>query len=221
MAILTHMCPHCGTDRLGMRVVAATTFGTDWVAYLQCPKCNLPAAARCRAGRSGAIGSQTWASHGSFHGDFLESGWAIVDFWPAVPKPLIPELLPPDIERVYMQAERNFPTAGNEEAAGIMYGKALDIGLKKIDPGLSGMLGPRIKKLAEAGKLTSDIAEWSGRIRDIRNDATHEETPITRGTQRSAAFHRNGPSLFVLPPQPSQEATRRKFALGDAMIRSR
>jgi hypothetical protein len=42
------------------------------------------------------------------------------------------------------------------------------------------MLGPRIKKLASAGKLTPDIAEWSDHIRDIRNDATHEEEPISK-----------------------------------------
>jgi hypothetical protein len=54
---------------------------------------------------------------------------------------LIPEYLPPEIERIYIQGERNFPTEGNEDAAGTMYRKALDIGLKQIDPGLTGMLG--------------------------------------------------------------------------------
>ena len=61
-----------------------------------------------------------------------------------------------------------------------MYGKALDIGLKKIDPALSGMLGQKIKKLTDGGKLTKDISEWSGHIRDIRNEAVHEEAPISR-----------------------------------------
>ena len=121
-----------------------------------------------------------WQNYQQFPGDFLEVGWVIAKFWPEVPGPLIPELLPPDIERIYLQAERNFPVSGNEEAAGTMYGKALDISLKKIDPTLTGMLGPRIEKLARDGKLTPDIAEWSRHIRDIRNDAVHEEDPITR-----------------------------------------
>jgi hypothetical protein len=107
-------------------------------------------------------------------------GWFADQFWPEAPKPVVPEHLPPDVTRIYLQAERNFPVGGNEEAAGIMYGKALDIGLKKIDATLTGMLGQKIKRLSEAGKLTSDIAEWSGHIRDIRNDATHEENPISR-----------------------------------------
>ncbi len=93
---------------------------------------------------------------------------------------MIPELLPPDVERIYLQAERNFPIKGNEEAAGAMYGKSLDIGLKKIDPKLTGMLGQKIKKLSADGKLTTDISEWSQQIRDIRNDAVHEEDPVTR-----------------------------------------
>ncbi len=61
-----------------------------------------------------------------------------------------------------------------------MYRKALDIGLKKIDPSKSGMLGPRIKALATDGKLTSDIAVWSDTVRDVGNEAAHEEDPITR-----------------------------------------
>jgi hypothetical protein len=42
------------------------------------------------------------------------------------------------------------------------------------------MLGAKIKKLAASGKLTTDLAEWSDHIRDLGNDATHEETPLTR-----------------------------------------
>jgi len=113
-------------------------------------------------------------------GDITSFHWEIIDFWPEAPGPLIPELLPPDVERVYLQAERNFPIAGNEEAAGTMYRKALDIGLKKIDPSQSGMLGPRIQKLSDAGKLTADIAVWSKTVKDVGNDAAHEEAPITR-----------------------------------------
>ncbi len=61
-----------------------------------------------------------------------------------------------------------------------MYRKALDVSLKKIDPALAGMLGQKIKKLAASGKLTKEIAEWSDSIRDIGNDAAHEEAPISR-----------------------------------------
>src|SRR5262245_22031825 len=44
----------------------------------------------------------------------------------------------------------------------------------------AGMLGPRIKRLAAAGKLTADIAEWSDHVRDVGNEPDHEERPVTR-----------------------------------------
>jgi hypothetical protein len=108
------------------------------------------------------------------------AGWEIVGFWLAPPAPEIPEYLPPDIERIYLQGERNFPVNGNEEAAGAMYRKALDIGLKKIDPHLTGTLGNKIRVLATTGKLTPDIVEWSEHVRDLGNEAVHEETPPSR-----------------------------------------
>ncbi len=176
MSILTHMCPHCTTDKMGLRVVAVTTIAPfDHVLHLSCPKCNLPSSARVNPSRSSPAHNFMEAL-----GDIRDLGWRIVSFWPDPPKPVIPELLPPDVERIYLQAERNFPIDGNEEAAGTMYGKALDIGLKKIDPTLSGMLGQKIKKLSASGKITADISEWSGHIRDMRNDAAHEEAPISR-----------------------------------------
>jgi hypothetical protein len=146
--------------------------------HLDCPRCRMPSAALIEKNnrQQGYQFPQVVAQAMNV----LDLDYAIKGFWPTVPEPSIPELLPPDIVRVYLQAERNFPIAGNEEAAGTMYRKALDVGLKKIDPSLTGMLGPKIKTLAAAGKLTNDIAVWSDNIRDLGNDAAHEESPITR-----------------------------------------
>ncbi|KRR25946.1 hypothetical protein CQ13_23265 [Bradyrhizobium retamae] len=104
----------------------------------------------------------------------------VEEFWPEAPGPVIPENMPSDVERIYLQAERNFPTEGNEEAAGTMYRKALDVGLKKIDVTVTGTLAARIKKLATNGKLTADIAEWADHVRDLGNEAAHEDAPPTR-----------------------------------------
>jgi hypothetical protein len=176
MAIITHMCPHCRTDHMGLRVAAFSPLGNaDGVAHLDCPKCNYPSCALVRG--NGAVAMNHWQNHS---GDVAHLAWSVTEFWPAIPGPLIPENLPPDVERVYLQAERNFPIDGNEEAAGTMYRKALDIGLKKIDPTATGMLKAKIKKLAAEGKLTADIAEWSDHVRDLGNEAAHEEDPPTR-----------------------------------------
>jgi hypothetical protein len=42
------------------------------------------------------------------------------------------------------------------------------------------VLAVRIKKLATTSKLTPDIAEWADHVRDLGNDAAHEEVPPTR-----------------------------------------
>jgi Domain of unknown function (DUF4145) len=181
MAILAHQCPHdgCLTSNIGLLIVAVTRVKSEWrgVVHLQCPKCLMPSAAliikRKHQGEQLAHINNT-------AGDVTDLGFEIEKFWPDPPRPEVPELLPPDVVRVYVQAERNFVIDGNEEAAGTMYRKALDIGLKKIDPNLSGMLGPRIQKLAKAGKLTADIAAWSDNVRDAGNEAAHGEMPITR-----------------------------------------
>ena len=181
MAILAHQCPHpkCLTVNIGLIVVATNHVRNRFsgIVHLQCPKCSLPSAAYVIKEKQAPPSLDNIRSE---DGDVLSMGFVIKHFWPEPPKPNVPELLPPDVARIYLQAERNFTMEGNEEAAGMMYRKALDIGLKKIDPSLSGMLGQKIKKLADAGKLTVDIATWSAAVRDDGNEAAHEEQPITR-----------------------------------------
>jgi hypothetical protein len=176
MAIITHVCPHCKTDHIGLRIVALTRNGNQPIVHLTCPKCDLPSSAKLSL-INPTLGIDQWAQ---WPGDYLQMGYGVERFWPEPPKPQIPELIHPDIDRVYLQAERNFVIEGNEEAAGMMYRKALDIGLKKIDSSLKGMLGARIKTLAKDGRLTASIAEWSDDVKTLGNDAAHEEAAIGR-----------------------------------------
>jgi hypothetical protein len=136
-----------------------------------------------------------------FNGDLTEAGWKIEKFWPEPPGPVIPELLPPEVERIYLQGERNFPTEGNEEAAGTMYRKALDIGLKIIDPAVTGTLKARIAALVGQNKLTPSLGEWADQIRLLGNDTAHE---IDQPTREELAALRNFSDLvlrylFTLP----------------------
>jgi hypothetical protein len=178
MAILTYKCPHCLTEKIALQCWKGFDFG-NWqtTVHLECPKCHLPSCALLVA----PSGAQIHAGNiDQFSGDVLDTNWKVREFWPEPPGPLIPEQLPPEVERIYLQAERNYPVEGNEEAAGTMYRKVLDVGLKKIDPDAKGVLAVRIKKLASANKLTPDIAEWADHVRDLGNDAAHEEAPPTR-----------------------------------------
>jgi Domain of unknown function (DUF4145) len=114
-------------------------------------------------------------------GDLTQHGWQVFSFWPVAPGPLIPEHLPPEVERVYLQAERNFPISGNEEAAGTMYRKALDVGLKIIDPSVTtGVLKARIATLVQRNLLTPALGEWAEQIRLLGNEAAHEIDQPTR-----------------------------------------
>jgi hypothetical protein len=179
MLIFTHQCPHCATDHIGLKIVNWKKTGEyRYVTNFLCPRCDLPSGAIF--GPNSTVTPFEHLLRNNDGADVSDYGWGAIDFWPSSPQPEIPENLPPEIARVYLQAERNFPTEGNEDASGTMYRKALDIGLKRIDPSLTGSLAVRIKKLASCGKVTAEIAEWSDCIRDIGNDAAHEETPLSR-----------------------------------------
>jgi Domain of unknown function (DUF4145) len=178
MGILRYNCPHCVTENIALNVVWSGTVTTNsqlMALCLRCPKCEFPSAAILLKNDP----KPQWQAGHDYPGDPQDMDWSILRLWPEPPKPTIPESLPPDIERIYLQAERNFPIAGNEEAAGTMYRKALDVGLKRIDPSAKGTLAARIQALAANHKLTPDIAEWSDHIRDLGNDAAHEDSPPT------------------------------------------
>lgn len=179
MLIFTHQCPHCATDHIGLHIVNWKKVAEyRYVANFLCPRCDLPSGAMFTPNRS--VTPFEHLSRNNDGADVSDYGWEAMGFWPSVSEPEIPENLPPEVTRIYLQAERNFPMEGNEEAAGTMYRKALDIGLKRIDPKLDGTLAARIRKLSAAGKIPTDVAEWSSCVREIGNDAAHEETPVTR-----------------------------------------
>ena len=79
--------------------------------------------------------------------DLTVRSWQVKQLWAICSRAQGPRSLPTDVARIYLQAERDFPMKGNEEAAGTMYRKALDVGLKKIDATATGTLAARIKKL--------------------------------------------------------------------------
>lgn len=180
MATIKHECPHCRVKDMALVVSTWTPHsGTRYagIAHLTCPRCSLPSAAKIEARQGGGEYNQLIQNGGD---PTYNSPWAISNFWPRPSGPEVPDNLPEDVNRIYLQAESNFAINGNEEAAGTMYRKALDVGLKKIDTALTGTLGQKIQSLTKSGKLTSDILEWSTHVRDLGNDAAHEEIPPTR-----------------------------------------
>ena len=91
--------------------------------------------------------------------------------------------------------------SGNYDAAGSMFRKALDTGLKSKFPAIQGNLKVRINEAAKGGGLTPELAEWAHQIRLGGNDAAHEEEPFSKhdakdlGTFTYLVFQ----YLFMLP----------------------
>ena len=68
---------------------------------------------------------------------------------------------------------------GAWDAAGSMFRKVLDTGLKSKFSSHKGRLVDRIEKAAKQGELTPELAKWAHQIRIDGNDAAHEEKPFS------------------------------------------
>ena len=91
-----------------------------------------------------------------------------------------PEYTPASVANFFGQGMDNLH--GNWDAAGTMFRKALDVGLKAKFPDISRTLSlfQRIEKAEETGGLTPELAEWAHQIRLDGNDAAHEEEPFSK-----------------------------------------
>ena len=118
-----------------------------------------------------------------------------------------PDHTPANVGSFYKQGMENL--SKNWDAAGTMFRKALEAGIKSKWPSVTGSLFHRIDCVAAQGGLTEDMKEWTHQIRLIGNDAAHEEEPIGRNqAQDIATFTR----LFLLYaftlPRMLEEARR-------------
>ena len=177
MSTFTHKCPHCLTEHIALQIVAATPLSVnDGFIHLSCPKCHHPSCARIGLARGGGLDFNNFMAN---QADIV-AWWKEKSFWPEPPAPHIPAHLPNDVARIYLQAERNFPVEGNEEAAGTMYRKALDTGLRIAAPDMTGPLNKRIDKLVETHLITSSLGEWAHQIRLLGNESAHDIDQPTR-----------------------------------------
>lgn len=173
-------CTHadCRASHIAMRVVATHAMSDVKAAlHLTCPRCAHPVAAIVKKFGLNAVPVNHLTNGDA---DIGRAGWALEACWPSPPEPSYPDMIPENVLNALKQAEFNFNKPGNEEAAGMMYRKALDNALKAIDPEFKGTLYHRIVALQGKGTLTADIAQWAEAIRTLGNDAAHEEDPLER-----------------------------------------
>lgn len=119
-------------------------------------------------------------TEGSLTGAFFVQGLAgqadFVGQVPSMPEPDVPQDLPDNVHRAFLEAEKAF-TAGFWTLAASGYGKAVDraVSLVLKDPPRRAMLGEKIGLLEKEGDLPGAMLDWIRVVKDDRNFALHED----------------------------------------------
>jgi hypothetical protein len=174
-ANVTHQCPHCGAKEMYFPILAPQNnpnIPHHYAAFSICGGCHGPVCMQIVAPRGKPLSQ--------YNGNLKAStDFIVTRFYPEPEKAEAPEHIPPPAASPFIQAVES-RRAGHYDAAGAMYRKALDVGLKAIDPLMKGVLHARIEKLAEDHRLTPSLKEWAHGIRLDGNDASHAEEAFTK-----------------------------------------
>jgi transcription elongation factor Elf1 len=169
-------CPQCNKHELALPVVQIVRTANHLLnLYFNCPHCKMPSCATSIYVGDGDV-SRLLNMNENIQAHKIE----IVNMWPEVPAAQIPADVPQNVARALLQAETNYRQGGHEEAAAVMFRKALETTFKTLAPELNGTLASRIKQLASAGRITNDISEWATEIKNLGNDGAHEIEAIDR-----------------------------------------
>ena len=165
-------CGWCGTTKAGFTVnsnhaLVIDEFGVHFVI------------ARCRVCSKGVLAifgtvKNIAAGVGLANGIETLRQRPLREMLPRPRSTAAPKYTPPSCERAYRQAMTNLATS-NSDAAGAMFRKALEVGLKDRFSLTKRNLADRIQEAATKGLLTKDMADWATQIRLGGNDAVHNE----------------------------------------------
>lgn len=174
MVVFQGDCPHCGTRSVAFSIIqewhAVKAAGYLWDTLAVCGHCSRGVLASFVTPSS--EGPTTCLQR--YGGDTLET----VELSPSLPDSTAPAHTPENVARFFAQGMENLP--GNWDAAGLMFRRALEAGLKIKFPDIKGTLYERIEKASKQHKLTPDLAAWSHEIRLGGNDAAHDEEPFKK-----------------------------------------
>ena len=175
MATFRDNCPHCGTNSVAFEIKAERSPGAQyqflWDTFAVCGKCRRAVLATFTM-QTGKFPPST-----ILNGQVNESIVGPV-LSPSPPDTEAPEYTPDNVARFYMQGMENLTR--NWDAAGMMFRKALDTGLKRKFPDLGGGLKARIDRAVVDGKLVSELGDWAHQVRLGGNDAAHEGEPFSQ-----------------------------------------
>ena len=173
MSVFRTDCPYCGTRAVSFTIVASRRVpgqpGLWWHSFATCGHCTRGILATFKS-----ISSETPEK---ILGSSNRNRISLETISPSPLSTGAPEHTPENVAEFYRQGMENLQK--NYDAAGSMFRKVLDTGLKAKFPEIKGDLKKRIVKAADQHELTPDLAEWAHQIRLDGNDATHEEEPFS------------------------------------------
>ena len=205
MSVFQANCPRCGTKSVAFTIhderIWSYSPSVMWDTFAICGCCGRGVIATFRSPGDHLPPSMCLKEK--------QLGLSLIGIAPDLPSTGAPQHTPPNVARSFEQAKDNLPK--NRDAAGMMFRKALDTGLKHKFPDLKEeKLAVRIKKAAEAHKLTPDLADWAHQIRIDGNDATHEEEEVSPETVESLSTLTEMVLLYLFTlPGMLEEARKR------------
>ena len=176
MSVFQGDCPHCQTKDVAFSIagqVHAEKLPQNlWDTLATCGRCSRGVLATFNISTTGS--PKQW----------LQSQTSVPGGAPTIsPAPrsvAAPTHTPTNVAKFFEQGMDNM--RGNWDAAGTMFRKALDVGLKVKFPDISPSLTlfRRIEQAEATEGLMPELAEWANQIRLDGNDAAHEDEPFSK-----------------------------------------
>lgn len=177
MAQISLDCPHCYTAKAGfagnLSVAAPPGQHQTFIMLLQCLVCGEGVVAKFVNPTGDPAAVSRWLQGQTAIGQIR-----LLQHWPSQIGTKAPEHVPDNVASFYLQGMDNLARK-NYDAAGTMFRKSLDTALKRLAPSGKGTLQQRIDNLPAALGITAAMKEWAHQIRELGNDAAHEEDPFT------------------------------------------
>jgi hypothetical protein len=225
MAVLVTDCPHCGAKQMTFKIFGVVPVTAER-ARAQSGLCTASIAASCeKCGdpiSAVVISAQAKDSYPNFPhramkllseaGTPRDFNFDVMDTWPKVEGPSVPEHLPAAVERPFMQGEKNYVMEGCEDASALMYRSALEQAMKHLQPDAKGPLAKRIDLAVEGGLLPKSIGEWAHEVRIVGNESAHDLEGVSRDDLKAARGFVDATLryLFSLPKMVADRREKRQ-----------
>ncbi len=207
MATFANKCPHCGTQiALDIIAISQTRFGAE-ALFVFCTACEMPSVLLVQSMTTNLSDYALQGGTRAINGVCVWVGQS----YPESKASDAPEHVPEKVARVFVQA-REAEKRSHFDTAVMGYRKTIDVGLKAFAPDVTGDFGPRINKLADAGKLLprSRIGATRSACSETK-ERTNSMSPHPRNVADLAGFVQSVLEyLFTMPSARGGSKSRRR-----------